>query len=212
MKRKLTTLGVVACLALALAPSAWGDIFVVPPENTATALGPWSTPFPYQRNIFIDFLLPPAPPDPAGIPGAVYEGTLDPLLRGSDFYTVSNGAVQQPDVIVMPPGGQVTLHIDNLDNAQPVKHLYAEMVANGALTVNVASTAALTGFATDTARFWAQLQPNPAWEDIILTNQTGALILLQSVHVATECVPVPAAVLLGMLGLGVAGMKLRKHV
>ena len=37
-------------------------------------------------------------------------------------------------------------------------------------------------------------------------------VTLDSIEVATVCVPVPAAVLIGMLGLGVAGLKLRKYV
>jgi len=44
----------------------------------------------------------------------------------------------------------------------------------------------------------------------IWVNDSG--VYLDNIEVASVCVPVPAAVLLGMLGLGVAGMKLRKLV
>ncbi|OHB67570.1 MAG: hypothetical protein A2Y76_15910 [Planctomycetes bacterium RBG_13_60_9] len=44
----------------------------------------------------------------------------------------------------------------------------------------------------------------------IWVNDSG--VYLDNIQVASVCVPVPAAVLLGMLGLGVAGLKLRKLV
>ena len=52
--------------------------FFKPPEDYFPG-GVWQTPFPYQRNIFWDFLTDPTTTAPH------YEGTDDPVLYPSDW-------------------------------------------------------------------------------------------------------------------------------
>lgn len=69
---------------------AQADPFIMAPEIYAPV---WNTPFPYQRNINMGFDINPATaPNPSGIPGAVYEGTLDPSLMSSDAVAFTGAA------------------------------------------------------------------------------------------------------------------------
>jgi hypothetical protein len=133
----LLFLGLVA-MAIALAASANAEPFVNPPELYAPG---WQTPFPYQRNVYLGFDVNPVGSTGSGIPGAVYEGYLDPNLKVSDYVTLT-GAAHWYDTL---PGvnktgfigidnrsgnstlvGYVDIRLDNTTEPNVVKHLWTE--------------------------------------------------------------------------------------
>src|SRR5208337_3611901 len=85
MKNLMKTVGVTSLFALMIT-MAQADQFINPPEIFAPV---WYTAFPYQRNIDMGFSVYPVSSPGSGIPGAVYEGTLDPYLLGSDYVTLN---------------------------------------------------------------------------------------------------------------------------
>ena len=238
MTSKLFTLCVVAGLALAVAPTGWGDPFANPPESNPNIT--WQTPFPYQRNIMLDFNADPVGPVGA-IPGATYQGYDDPLLWDSD-YVEFTGSVEWNEALgavgifdaEKPTSGTLIVHLDNWVRDWPVKHLYEEVTwrwegTSGSITqlpLGLPSGYEVVdwwGAVSDPARpeatdlwlqYWVEIEPNPPWEDKIIEFNVGGpgSVYVKSLHIATECVPLPGAVLLGMLGLGAAGLKLRKYV
>ena len=63
---------------------------------------------------------------------------------------------------------------------------------------------------------WVPLEPNPTWEDISWYYWTNEFepgsVLLDHVHVATECTPEPASAFLLLLGAPVAyGVRRRRQ-
>jgi hypothetical protein len=225
--RKSITLWVVAGFTLGLAPCAWGEPFpIYPPESNPFIT--WETTFPYQRNVTLNLMaVPPGGPTPIGIPGALYEGYNDPLLWSSDYVSLTGGAFWLPGLgVILPPNGtgSVILHLDNWVRDWPFKHLYMNLTATGAGSLGVmynlpagysytSGWDTLVGTPPGTVDWfvWAEFQPNPPWEEVIIWNPLPEPITLQRWHVATECVPAPAAVLLGALGLATAGWRLRKR-
>jgi hypothetical protein len=128
----------------------------------------------------------------------------------------------------------VTFHLANIDRAWPIKHLYKEIVflADGGVLSyvhesenlpqgSVVSDAATTslmemqdGF--ERQNVWYEYTINPSWEEVILTfhAKPGYIAVVDSLHIATECVPEPATMmLLGSLAtglFGVAGIRRKK--
>jgi len=136
MKMKFRTLILIGILALVWAGSALARSFVNDPETYAPE---WSTSFPYQRNIYLDFSVDPTYglpiPLPGPIPGADYEGYDDPLLWDSDYVQFVGDVEWDPFLGVIgidnafgidPLFGAAIFHIDNwLDN--PLKHIWLEI-------------------------------------------------------------------------------------
>jgi hypothetical protein len=227
-KKRVLSFVLTAMIVLAVGPLAWGSLFVNPPETNPNIT--WETQFPYQRNIMMDFSA-----NPLGavgpIPGADYEGYDDPDLWDSDFVTMT-GDVQWNQAkggigIFGGGSGTITFHFDNWERPWPVKNFYEELVFKVELTSGSIYQDFFTPSGENTYtdswynvqdlgggsyRFslWAEFQPNPPWEEKVytLSSSTGN-IYLDSLHVATECIPEPATICL--LGFGALSLLRRKR-
>ena len=235
MKRSVT-ICVLAGLVVAVAPAAWGNPFDDPPESNPDIT--WQTAFPYQRNIRLDFNVNPVG-GVGPIPGAVYGGSDDSLLWDSDYVEMTgdvewNAALGAVGIFDSPAAasGTLIIHLDNWIRDLPVKHVYDELtwylqgdasidarleLPTGSQQVDYWADPFIVivppgGLATGPWHTWTEVEPNPPWEDKIIYFETtaGSSAYVDNVHIATECVPVPGAVLLGMIGLSVAGVELRK--
>ena len=129
------------------------------------------------------------------------------------------------------PKGILNIHIDNWDRAEPYeKHIWITLVAKGNT-----SDMGWSGFPNLEAStegppyfdsygdgpiedlgdgwfkrsYWGVIKPNPLWEEFnfYFQSDSESAVLLDSVHIATECVPEPAT--LCLLGLG--GLMLRRR-
>ncbi len=68
--------------------------------------------------------------------------------------------------------------------------------------------------AATTDTWYATIPENPPWEElrIYMYAYAGDTIYISSVHVATECVPAPGAILLGGIGAGLVGWLRRRRM
>jgi len=218
----------VGCVSLA---NVQADPFVMPPETYSPD---WQTSFPYQRNIYMDFNVSPVAAPGNGIPGAVYEGYLDPTLKASDYVTL-DGAAQWYDSV---PGftqtgligidnrtgtstltGYLIFHIDNTTNTDNKKHVWEEFdsFSNNGFGSGVQDP---SGNWFDAVYYHTQgasgnfskndfeygHSPNPPWENVEfeVLVAPGQCALFDNLHIATECVPEPAT--LTLLGIGVISL------
>jgi len=173
--------------------------------------------------------------DPVGpvgpIPGADYEGYDDPILWDSDFVTMTGDVRWDPakgGIGIFGGGsGTVTFHFDNWERNWPMKHFYEELI----FKVEIVSGSIYQDFVTPDGKnmytdswdkvddlgggsyrlcLWAEFRPNPLWEEKVYTlSSPNGNIYLDQLHVATECVPEPATIVL--LGLGMLAALRRKR-
>jgi len=243
-----------ALVAVVLLLSAWqlaaADPFLNPPE-TNPLVRDWETAFPYQRNVTIDFATNPLnwPVEGSGawdlVPGLNYhtEGTLDPVLWPSD-YLLAEGPYTWVDVDPRFPGHQgmigvasptapdldLALHLDNLLEPSPFKHVYLEMdyyfadpggpllttltAPPGFNVTDALQAISFTGEGWWHAEGWWNVEPNPPWEELSwhLTGAPGGQFppgtYIDNIHVATECVPEPGTA--AAFGLGVLCLALSR--
>jgi len=115
----------------------WASPFEWAPEDHQ----PWSSGFPYQRNVDLTFDVSPVGAPGTGIPGAHYEGTADPWLSASDFVTFG-GAFQWYSSVSglpltglvgidnrggsAPRNGQIVIHLDNIPTLAGQKRIWIE--------------------------------------------------------------------------------------
>ena len=107
-------------------------------------------------------------------------------------------------------------HIDNWDWPREEKHFYAEAeyYTTGNLGIDqlLSSTGQIEVLTADYEnladgwirwRGWATLVPNPEWEEMInvVTFEDPGIVLMDYMHIATECVPEPTTLALLVLGL-----------
>lgn len=103
----------------------------------------------------------------------------------------------------------LTWHIDNWDRPWAEKHFFAEAefytTANIGMDQVISSSGQvepLVGNYEDLGGGWSRwhswttLAPNPVWEEMVntITFEQPGLLLLDFMHVATECVPEPPAI------------------
>lgn len=209
---------------------AQADPFINPPETYAPQ---WYTPFPYQRNINMGFAVNPVAAPGSGIPGAVYEGWLDPTLKVSDYVSFT-GSVSWYNTIpgVTQTGligidnrlgnglltGTALIHIDNTPDLNRWKDIWVETLAltgyggaNAWLSVldPLGGQAAFLGGpgAVPYGDEWLsdyefRITPNPLYETLMWEFEVpaGTFMFLDGTHIATECIPEPAAFSLLALG------------
>ena len=140
MKIAMKTFGVATLWALMIT-LAQADPFIRPPETYAPQ---WYTPFPYQRNINMEFGVSPVGAPGNGIPGAVYEGWLDPTLKVSDYVTLGGSTswyatlsgITQTGLIGIDNRlgtevltGTAVFHIDNTPALNQFKDIWIETLA-----------------------------------------------------------------------------------
>lgn len=221
---------------------AWADAFVEPPETNWPYAGdpwynPWVIPFPYQRNINWTFDNASAPLVP------VYEGLDDDVLKDSDFIQLSGvdlhtfetdptGTTQRVGFLGLDnrqgsttAEGQVLLHLDNWQIANPFKHVWIEIGFLASADVGLEPSVKFPdGFGIVAADQWLtgpladngyrvtipmKIAPNPPWEEFTLSVQAapGNYLLVDYAHIATECVPEPGTVALVTLGTALVALR-----
>lgn len=216
---KRTVIGFILC-ALMAAP-----VLASPTaDDVSPHLGWWSVDAPRTTHQYFDFTLPYVTQGPSG---AAYEweaqptekdnfGTSVALIIEADMYNpMDDVKFWDPEEIV------VLIELSNYPDPEPYKELWVDVGYWG----NVSGYAAGQGddgpYVTEplrppgpsgVAELGFRIYPNPDKEDIsvTITPFPGGLAGLMWIHVDTICVPAPAAVILGILGMGVAGLKLRK--
>jgi hypothetical protein len=241
MKKLIIIIIFAATAVLTSGTSVFGAIdtsFAYPPESNPEIS--WEGQSPYQRDIFMNFYgaNPIGGASPTGIPGAIYKGTDDQYLWDSDFVTITGDVEWNPVTgsigISGDEEGTVTFHFDNWDRDWAVKNFYAELIYSivsgpegGSTQIQIeiipseGENTIIDGWnkfdqidlSTTRLSIWNQIQPNPLWEEMLITLRTdNASIYLDQLHVATQCVPVPGAILLGGIGAGFVGWLRRKRV
>ncbi|HUV38873.1 MAG TPA: PEP-CTERM sorting domain-containing protein, partial [Planctomycetota bacterium] len=114
----------------------------------------------------------------------------------------------------------INFYVENLKIDNPCKHMWREMIIMADPNVGVVEQLSLPDnyTALDPVRVIAlplddnfviiddavKIFPHPPWEELItiVTVPAGSYILLDELHLATECIPEPATVTLGVLGAG----------
>jgi hypothetical protein len=108
----------------------------------------------------------------------------------------------------------LTWHIDNWDRIWEEKHFFVEAEYYTSGNIGLDELISSSGRIELTPHYeslsdgwvrwssWATLKPNPEWEEMVntITFEAPGVLLLDYMHIATECVPEPITILLLCLG------------
>jgi hypothetical protein len=207
-------------------------LFTNPPESNPNVTD-WQGGYPYQRNIYMDFGGSPLGDGSGPISGAIYQGADDPYLWDYNYVSMT-GDIRWDETtgtIDLYGGGSGTFqfHIDNWDRDYAVKNIYIEfdfsaslgskydvnplIIAPEVIAINVWSnfeynTLENTGKYTG----WIEFQPNPLYEELdVYLSVPDSTVYIDNVHIATQCVPVPGAIVLAAIGFGFVGWLRRQR-
>lgn len=233
MKRLILVLGVLMAV-MTLSTAVQAVPFVNPPETNAPV---WGTSYPYQRNIYWDFATQPITPIYSGYddPCLTYCDTFEmmgdvmwydtlPGISRTGFLGIDN---RLGDTMKT---GQIVFHINNHERDYDIKHLWKEiefyehdliqpissiqesMVLDAGYSVIDSQEVIIKMLADNFKRYnvWYEIAPNPYWEEVVFTFfvEPGTYAVIDTLHIATECVPIPepmTMILLGSLATGLFG-------
>jgi hypothetical protein len=242
--KKLAVVGITVLASLVIATSVFATTFVNPPETNAPAWGT-SYPY-QRNIYWDFSSDPVATTDQtyAGTYDPSLQISDDVTFAGDvQWYSSISGYSRSGLIGIDNRGGTstltgtVTFHIANLPENNPIKHIWEEieyyehdfidpistvstsLVLNSGYTVDMGwdnSEGLSDGF--DRYNIWYEISPNPYCEEIVFefSVEPETYAVIDSFHIATECIPIPepaTMILLGSLAtglFGVAGIRRKK--
>ncbi|MBN1852047.1 MAG: PEP-CTERM sorting domain-containing protein [Pirellulales bacterium] len=144
----------------------------------------------------------------------------------SSFGMPWQGMIGMINNTTAPMSGELRIHVDNWERLWPFKHVWIEFdyIANRPEVVDTVDLSMVSSAGSEVVddgqsdawflptqlfrqNAWAYIVPNPLWEELVLKIeglQPGDFILMDRLHIATECVPEPGTFALG--GLAIIGL------
>lgn len=124
--------------------------------------------------------------------------------------------------------GTITFHFDNWERPWPTKHFYEELIfkvedTSGSIYQSFVTPSGENTYTDSWSKvdnlgdgayrlsLWAEFHPNPPWEEKVITLSSTGNIYIDSLHIATECIPAPGAILLGSIGVSLVGWLRRRR-
>jgi hypothetical protein len=231
--KRILSFVLTAMVVLAIGPLAWGSLFVNPPENNPNITWETQYPYQRNIMMDFDTTNPVCEqgPIPGAVYEGYDDPELwdsDSVTMNEYFqWDQTTGSIGNFEPGYYDDYGRITFHLDNWERPWPVKHVYVELVykriiryyeqefgqhfitpsGTNQYTKSWSKVDDLGGGSYRLSR-WVEFQPNQPWEEPILyvtdPYDEPQAFYLDSVHIATECVPEPATVCL--LGFGALGL------